>query len=48
MGQNLGPILQVERNGNSATTAVSLKKVKTTGIDKIINKTYFYNRFIKL
>lgn len=39
LGQNLGLILQVERNGNSATTAVSLKKIKTTGIDKIINKT---------
>ncbi|MBO6183165.1 MAG: GLPGLI family protein [Chryseobacterium sp.] len=39
LGQNLGLVLQVERNGNSATTAVSLKKVKTTGIDKIINKT---------
>ena len=38
LGQNLGLVLQVERNGNSATTAVSLKKVKTTGIDKIINK----------
>ena len=39
LGQNLGLVLQVERNGNSATTAVSLKKIKTTGIDKIINKT---------
>ncbi|MBD3903179.1 GLPGLI family protein [Chryseobacterium sp. Ch-15] len=39
LGQNLGLVLQVERNGNSATTAVSLKKVKTTGIDKLINKT---------
>lgn len=38
LGQNLGLVLQVERNGNSATTAVSLKKIKTTGIDKIINK----------
>ncbi|WP_315053711.1 GLPGLI family protein [Chryseobacterium indoltheticum] len=39
LGQNLGLVLQIERNGNSATTAVSLKKIKTTGIDKIINKT---------
>ncbi|OBW41774.1 hypothetical protein AB670_01836 [Chryseobacterium sp. MOF25P] len=39
LGQNLGLVLQVERNGNSATTAVSLKKIKTTEIDKIITKT---------
>ncbi|QQQ27857.1 GLPGLI family protein [Chryseobacterium indoltheticum] len=39
LGQNLGLVLQIERNGNSATTAVSLKKIKITGIDKIINKT---------
>ncbi|WP_210150776.1 GLPGLI family protein [Chryseobacterium scophthalmum] len=39
LGQNLGLVLQVERNGNSATTAVSLKKIKTTGIDRIINKS---------
>lgn len=39
LGQNLGLVLQIERNGNSATTAVSLKKIKTTGIDKIVNKT---------
>ncbi|AZB28047.1 GLPGLI family protein [Chryseobacterium balustinum] len=39
LGQNLGLVLQVERNGNSATTVVSLKKIKTTGIDKIITKT---------
>jgi len=39
LGQNLGLVLQVERNGNSATTAVSLKKIKATGIDKIINKS---------
>ncbi|MDF2832487.1 GLPGLI family protein [Chryseobacterium indoltheticum] len=39
LGQNLGLVLQIERNANSATTAVSLKKIKTTGIDKIINKT---------
>lgn len=38
LGQNLGLVLQVERNGNSATTAVSVKKIKKTGIDKIINK----------
>ena len=39
LGQNLGLVLQVERNGNSATTAVSLKKIKATGIDKIIDKS---------
>lgn len=39
LGQNLGLVLQVERNGNSATTAVSLKKIKTKGIDKLINKS---------
>jgi len=39
LGQNLGLVLQVERNGNSATTAVSVKKIKQTGINKIINKT---------
>ncbi len=39
LGQNLGLVLQIERNGNSATTAVSLKKIKITGIDRIINNT---------
>jgi len=39
LGQNLGLVLQIERNGNSATTAISVKKIKKTGIDKIINKT---------
>ncbi|PQA98077.1 GLPGLI family protein [Chryseobacterium piscicola] len=38
LGQNLGLVLQIERNGNSATTAVSVKKIKKTGIEKIINK----------
>ncbi|MFY1047058.1 GLPGLI family protein [Chryseobacterium sp. GP-SGM7] len=38
LGQNLGLVLQVERNGNSSTTAVSVKKIKKTGIDKIINQ----------
>lgn len=38
LGQNLGLVLQVERNGNSATIAISVKKIKKTGIDKIINK----------
>ncbi|MCX8524030.1 GLPGLI family protein [Chryseobacterium formosus] len=38
LGQNLGMVLQVERNGNSATTAVSVKRIKTSGIEKIINK----------
>lgn len=39
LGQNLGLVLQVERNGNSATTATSLKKIKKSGIENIINKT---------
>ncbi|KFE99612.1 peptide-N-glycosidase [Chryseobacterium formosense] len=39
LGQNLGLVLQIERNGNSATTAISIKKIKKTGIDKIINQT---------
>lgn len=39
LGQNLGLVLQIERNGNSATTAISVKKIKKTGIDKIINQT---------
>lgn len=38
LGQNLGLVLQIERNGNSAITATSLKKIKNTGIDKIISK----------
>ncbi|WP_312075585.1 GLPGLI family protein [Chryseobacterium sp.] len=36
-GQNLGMVLQIERNGNSATTAISIKKIKKTGVEKIIN-----------
>lgn len=39
LGQNLGLVLQIERNGNSATTAISIKKIKKMGIDKIINQT---------
>lgn len=38
LGQNLGLVLQIERNGNSATTAVSIKKIKKTGVTEIINK----------
>ncbi|MCU7613000.1 GLPGLI family protein [Chryseobacterium sp. GMJ5] len=38
LGQNLGLVLEIERNGNSAITAISLKKIKKTGIGNIINK----------
>lgn len=38
LGQNLGLVLEIERNGNSATTAISLKKIKKSGIENIINK----------
>lgn len=38
LGQNLGLVLKIERNGNSATTATSIKKIKKTGIENIINK----------
>lgn len=36
LGQNLGFVLEIERNKNSATTAVSVKKVKKTGIENIL------------
>ncbi|KQR92640.1 peptide-N-glycosidase [Chryseobacterium sp. Leaf180] len=35
LGQNLGLVLEIERNGNAATTAVSIKKVKKTGIENL-------------
>ncbi|WP_143884704.1 GLPGLI family protein [Chryseobacterium binzhouense] len=38
LGQKLGLVLQIERNGNSSTTAISLRKVKSTAIEKILNK----------
>lgn len=38
LGQNLGLVLEIERNGNSATTATSLKKIKKSGIENIIDK----------
>lgn len=38
LGQKLGLVLKIERNGNSATTATSIKKVKSTAIEKILNK----------
>jgi len=38
LGQNLGLVLEIERNGNSATTATSLKKIKKSGIENIISK----------
>lgn len=37
LGQDLGLVLEVERNKNSLITAASIKKIKNTGIDKIIN-----------
>lgn len=36
IGQDLGFVLEIERNKNSATTAVSVKKVKKTGIDTML------------
>jgi len=36
LGQNLGLVLEVERNKNSLVTASSIKKVKKTDIDQII------------
>lgn len=38
LGQNLGLVLQIEINGNSATSAISIKKIKKTGVAEIINK----------
>lgn len=38
LGQKLGLVLQIERNGNSATTAISLKKIKNSVIEKILSK----------
>lgn len=37
LGQSLGFILEIERNKNSLITAKSIKKVKNTDIDKILN-----------
>lgn len=36
LGQNLGLVLEVERNKNSLITATSIKKVKKTDIDQIV------------
>ncbi|WP_027373879.1 GLPGLI family protein [Chryseobacterium sp. UNC8MFCol] len=36
LGQNLGLVLEVERNKNSVITASSIKKIKNTGIENII------------
>lgn len=36
IGQNLGFVLEIERNKTSAITATSLKKIKKTGIDGIM------------
>lgn len=38
LGQNLGLVLEITRNGNSSTTATSVKKVKSTSINSILNK----------
>jgi hypothetical protein len=37
LGQNLGFVLEVERNKNSLVTASSIKKIKKTDIDRILN-----------
>lgn len=37
LGQSLGFVLEIERNKNSLITANLIKKVKKTGIDKILN-----------
>lgn len=39
LGQNLGLVLEVERNKNFATTATSIKKVKKVGLPLPINTT---------
>ncbi|MFS4472099.1 GLPGLI family protein [Chryseobacterium sp. T20] len=36
LGQNLGLVLEVERNKNSLVTASSIKKIKNTGIESIV------------
>ncbi|WP_426477348.1 GLPGLI family protein [Chryseobacterium sp. CBSDS_008] len=36
LGQNLGLVLEVERNKNSLITASSIKKIKNTGIENIL------------
>lgn len=36
LGQNLGLVLEVERNKNSLVTASSIKKIKNTGIENLI------------
>lgn len=36
LGQNLGLVLEVERNKNSLVTAGSIKKIKSTGIENIL------------
>jgi len=37
LGQSLGFVLEIERNKNSLITAMLIKKIKKTGIDKILN-----------
>ncbi len=39
LGQNLGFVLEVERNKNSLVTASSIKKIKNSGIGNIIKGT---------
>ncbi|MDQ1163240.1 hypothetical protein QE422_003608 [Chryseobacterium sp. SORGH_AS 447] len=36
IGQNLGFVLEIERNKTSAITAISIKKVKKSGIDNLL------------
>ncbi|WP_288377129.1 GLPGLI family protein [uncultured Chryseobacterium sp.] len=36
LGQNLGLVLEVERNKNSLVTASSIKKIRNTGIEKML------------
>lgn len=37
LGQNLGLVLEIERNKNSLITASSIKKIQKTGIENILN-----------
>lgn len=39
IGQNLGFVLEIERNKNSLITATAIKKVKKTGIDAILKNS---------
>ncbi|MBQ0152097.1 MAG: GLPGLI family protein [Chryseobacterium sp.] len=39
LGQNLGLVLEITRNGNSSQFANSIKKVKKIAVEKIVNQT---------